>query len=89
VASGDQATAGRSEAGSGETEIALELEAHLEDRYRELRTEGLEDHEAARCAIEELQDDSRMRTELSPELRACRPRGRASSGIDPGRRTST
>lgn len=47
-----------------EAEIALELEAHLEDRYREMRAEGLDEAEASRAALEELREDHRMQSEL-------------------------
>lgn len=47
-----------------EAEIALELESHLEDRYREMRADGFDEDEAARAALAEIQDDVRMRTEL-------------------------
>lgn len=55
-----------------EAEILEELNAHLEDRYRELQTSGLGADEARRGALEELQDEDG----LAARLRAIeRPAG--------------
>lgn len=48
-----------------EAEIAQELAQHLEDRYAEMRAEGFDAEEARRAALAELNDDARMRQELS------------------------
>ena len=48
-----------------EAEIAHELEQHLEDRYSEMRALGHDEQEARRAALAELDDDVRMRRELS------------------------
>lgn len=53
-----------------EAEIAQELEAHLEDRYREMRSLGSSDDDARAAALAELADDGRMRDELTRTVRA-------------------
>ena len=56
-----------------EAEIALELEQHLDDRYREMRAEGLDEEDARRVALDELHDAGRMRTELTKVERRAQP----------------
>lgn len=48
-----------------EAEIAQELEQHLSDRYAEMRAAGADHDEAQRAALGELDEDARMRGELS------------------------
>jgi putative ABC transport system permease protein len=48
-----------------EAEIALELESHIDDRYREMRAQGVDDEEASRRALEEIREDVRMRADLA------------------------
>ena len=47
-----------------EAEIVQELEQHLDDRYREMRSLGHDHESARRVALDELKDDVRMRAEL-------------------------
>jgi putative ABC transport system permease protein len=57
-----------------EAEIALELETHLEDRYREMRAAGVGEDEAVRAALDEIREDHDMRTQLtSVERQELRP----------------
>src|SRR6478672_3014273 len=51
-----------------EVEIIEELSQHLDDRYDELRSTGVEDTEARRIALEELDDHDT----LAREMRALR-----------------
>jgi predicted permease len=48
-----------------EAEIVRELEQHLDDRYAELRAEGMSPDGARVAALAELADDARMRDELT------------------------
>lgn len=56
-----------------EAEVAQELEQHLEDRYREMRSLGSSEEEARRAALAEIADDTRMRDELTRTLRPAPP----------------
>ncbi|MGH7460311.1 MAG: ADOP family duplicated permease, partial [Longimicrobiales bacterium] len=47
-----------------EADVIEELEQHLEDRYRELRQGGVEESEAVRVALEELQGQEPLRLAL-------------------------
>ena len=51
-----------------EAEIVDELSQHLDDRYQQLRADGLDDSEASRLALEELRDHDA----LAGEMRALR-----------------
>jgi putative ABC transport system permease protein len=48
-----------------EVEIAQELDQHLEDRYMEMRALGRSEQDARAAALAELDDDIRMREELT------------------------
>lgn len=48
-----------------EADIAIELEQHLEDRYREMRADGLDHDEASRAALDELREARRLTAELA------------------------
>lgn len=56
-----------------EQEIADELSQHLEDRYEQLRTEGHDDPEAARLALEELDDHDTLAREMRALAQARTP----------------
>ena len=50
---------------ASEIEIVWELAQHLDDRYAELRAEGLSAGESRRRTLEELDDEALMRRELA------------------------
>ena len=52
-----------------EAEIVQEVEQHLDDRYREMRSLGHDGERARRAALAELNDDMRMRAELATVTR--------------------
>ena len=56
-----------------EAEIIDELSQHLDDRYAELRAEGLDDVEAQRLAIEELEDADTIARHMRPLRQAHVP----------------
>src|SRR5207248_11650423 len=51
-------------AGAREAEIVEELSHHLDDRYHELRSEGLPDEEARALAVGELETREVLATDL-------------------------
>ena len=72
-----------------EAEILEEVNAHLEDRYRELQASGLGAEEARRGALEELQDEEGLAERLRAIERPARvePSPPGAPGI--GKRTLT
>ena len=49
----------------GQDHQVAELASHIDDRYREMRAQGVDDEEASRRALDEIREDVRMRTELA------------------------
>jgi putative ABC transport system permease protein len=56
-----------------EAEVVEELSQHLDDRYQELRANGVSDAEARRRALEELKDSDLLARELARSARPIAP----------------
>src|SRR5690349_2483535 len=68
-----QRLSGLSLAPARELEIIEELSLHLEERYRELRNQGLSDTDARRAALDDLQEPDLLAKYMRPLRQSATP----------------